>query len=131
MPFDAGEAAITGVAVSEELFGTGKGSFNRFLSPFINAFTPISQAITVRALAGIGPDMTGEGFLSLWIGGAGGQKRAFSANGRIGFIVPVALPVSCGIAQRLTFRAVIGIGFSIIDIVSRLRIRPLRPEGRR
>ena len=112
---DLGEGSEAGVSVTEELFGVRKGALDGFLSSRMEALAPVGQAMGVDPLAGIGPDVAGDGALSLGIGGAGGQKRASPADRGIGFLMEVAAPICGGVSQHLALRAAVAIGGLIID----------------
>jgi len=57
---DGDQSAEAGVAVAMELLGVGEGAFDGLLAPAVDAFAPWVQAVSVGALAGIGPDVAGD-----------------------------------------------------------------------
>ncbi len=73
------ERPEAGVSVAEELLGVGKGVLDGFLSSLVERLAPVGQAIAVNPFAGVSPDMTGDGFLCLRVGGARRQQGAVAA----------------------------------------------------
>ncbi len=97
LPSDLDQTSEPGIAVPMQLLGIGKRTLNGFLAPFVNSLAPRREAVGVGALTSVGPDMAGDGTLRLGIGSAGGQKRAVTADRRIGAIVAIAGAVGGGI----------------------------------
>lgn len=48
MDFDRCEASEPGVSVSMQLLGDGEGPLHRLLSPLVEAFTPVGEAVGVQ-----------------------------------------------------------------------------------
>ena len=58
---DAGETSKAGIAMPVKLLGIGKRALDRLLAALIDCLAPRGQAMGVGALAGVGPDMAGDG----------------------------------------------------------------------
>src|SRR5690606_40312603 len=101
--------------MSMQLLGIGKGTLHRLLASFVDGLAPRREAVGVGALAGVGPHMAGDDAFRPGVAGAGGEKRAVAADGRIGAIVTIAVAVGGGISQELAFRAAITIHRAVID----------------
>ena len=67
LPSDPCAASEAGVAMTMQLLGVGKGAFDGLLAAAIDGFAPCGEAVGVAALAGVLPDMAGDGALSLGI----------------------------------------------------------------
>jgi len=74
--FDGGEAPEPGVSVSVQLLGIGKGPLDRLLSPFVEAFAPVGEAVSIGFVPRILPDVAGHGLLVFGVARAGRQQRA-------------------------------------------------------
>jgi len=54
-------ALVRTIAMIVKLLGVGKRALDRLLAAFVDRLGPGRQAVGIGALAGIGPDMTGDG----------------------------------------------------------------------
>lgn len=98
-----------------QLLGIGEGTFDGLLAALVDRFAPGGEAMAIDALAGIGPDMTGDGAHRLAVGCARRQKRAAATDGGVGCIVPVAVAVGGGVGEKLALRATIAVLFAVMD----------------
>jgi hypothetical protein len=64
------ESAEAGIAVAEELLGVGEGALHGFLTARIDQLAPNGQAVGVGAVAGVLPNMPGNGAFGLGVRGA-------------------------------------------------------------
>lgn len=62
LAFDIDHSAEPCISVSVKLFGISKGAFNRFFSSLVEPLAPVGQAVAIGTLAGILPNMAGDGF---------------------------------------------------------------------
>lgn len=97
-----------------QLFGIGEAALHRLLASLVELFAGLGQSPGIDPILVVLPHVPRDRFHLPGVACTGIEPRTTAADLRIAAIVAVAISIRRGVDQRLTFRALIGVGGRVV-----------------